>query len=58
MAKLSKHELREAILGDESLSDDVKGQLLDLLKTPTFGLVWEEKTEDVIERFRDELPIL
>lgn len=58
MAKLSKHELREAILGDESLSDDVKGQLLDLLKTPTFGLVWEEKTEDVIERLRDELPIL
>ena len=48
MAKLSKHELREAILGDESLSEDVKGQLLDLLKTPTFGLVWEEKTEDVI----------
>ncbi len=58
MAKLSKQELREAILGDESLSDDVKGQLLDLLKTPTFGLVWEEKTEDVIERLRDELPIL
>ena len=58
MAKLSKHELREAILGDESLSEDVKGQLLDLLKTPTFGLVWEEKTEDVIERLRDELPIL
>lgn len=58
MAKLSKHELREAILGDNSLSEDVKGQLLDLLKTPTFGLVWEEKTEDVIERLRDELPIL
>ncbi len=58
MAKLSKHELREAILGDNSLSEDVKGQLLDLLKTPTFGLVWEKKTEDVIERLRDELPIL
>lgn len=58
MAKLSKQELREVILADESLSSEVKGQLLDLLKTPTFGLVWEEKTEDVIERLREELPVL
>lgn len=46
------------ILADESLNEDVKGQLLSLLKTPTFGLVWEEKTEDVVERLREELPIL
>lgn len=58
MAKLSRTELRDVVLNDESLSADVKRQLLDLIKTPSFGLVWEEKTEDVIERLRDELPIL
>ena len=58
MEKLSRTELRDAVLNDESLSDEVKRQLLDLIKTPSFGLVWEEKTEDVIERLKDELPVL
>ena len=58
MAKLSRTELRDAVLEDKSLSEEVKRQLLDLIKTPTFGLVWEEKTEDVIENLRTELPVL
>lgn len=58
MEKLSRTELRDAVLNDESLSEEVKKQLLDLIKTPSFGLVWEEKTEDVIENLREELPVL
>lgn len=43
----------------ESLSDDERSALLDLLRThKKYGLVWEDKPEDVEERLRDELPVL
>ncbi len=41
------------------LSDDERSRLIGLLRShKKYGLVWEDKPEDVEERLRDELPIL
>lgn len=41
------------------LTDKERSALLGLLReNKTYGLVWEDKPEDVEERLRDELPIL
>ena len=43
----------------EGLTDKERSDLLKLLReNKTYGLVWEDKPEDVEERLRDELPIL
>lgn len=43
----------------EGLTDKERSTLLGLLReNKTYGLVWEDKPEDVEERLRDELPIL
>lgn len=43
----------------EGLTDKERSDLLGLLReNKTYGLVWEDKPEDVEERLRDELPIL
>ena len=43
----------------EGLTDKERSALLGLLReNKTYGLVWEDKPEDVEERLRDELPIL
>ena len=43
----------------EGLTDKERSVLLGLLReNKTYGLVWEDKPEDVEERLRDELPIL
>lgn len=43
----------------EGLTDNERSALLGLLReNKTYGLVWEDKPEDVEERLRDELPIL
>lgn len=43
----------------EGLTDKERSALLGLLQEDkTYGLVWEDKPEDVEERLRDELPIL
>lgn len=43
----------------EGLTDNERSALLGLLReNKTYGLVWENKPEDVEERLRDELPIL
>ena len=43
----------------EGLTDKDRSALLGLLReNKTYGLVWEDKPEDVEERLRDELPIL
>lgn len=40
------------------LTDDERSALLGLLRTSkTYGLVWEDKPEDVEERLRNELPV-
>ena len=43
----------------EGLTDKERSALLGLLReNKTYGLVWEDKPEDVEEHLRDELPIL
>ena len=43
----------------EGLTDKERSDLLGLLQeNKTYGLVWEDKPEDVEERLREELPIL
>ena len=43
----------------DGLTDNERSALLELLReNKTYGLVWENKPEDVEERLRNELPIL
>lgn len=43
----------------EGLTDEEKSNLIGLLRQhKKYGLVWEDKPEDVEERLRDELPVL
>lgn len=56
---INKQELIGKIHGIEGLSNEEKSALIELLKThKKYGLVWEDKPEDVEERLREELPIL
>lgn len=56
---MDKHALRQKILQLEGLTNEEKSALLELLqKQKKYGLVWEEKPEEVEERMRDSLPIL
>ena len=56
---INKQELIGKIHGIEGLSNEEKSALIELLKThKKYGLVWEDKPENVEERLRDELPIL
>ena len=52
-------ELIEKIKWLEGITNDERAALLQLLnQTKTYGLVWEEKQEDVEVRLQKELPIL
>ena len=56
---VNKQELIGKIHGIEGLSNDEKSALIELLKThKKYGLVWEDKPENVEERLREELPVL
>lgn len=56
---MDKHALRQKILQLEGLTNEEKSALVELLqKQKRYGLVWEEKPEEVEERLRDSLPIL
>lgn len=56
---INKQELIGKIHGIEGLSNDEKSALIELLKThKKYGLVWEDKPENVEERLREELPVL
>ena len=56
---IDKQELIRKVQQLEGLSRDEKSALLGLLRShKKYGLVWEDKPEDVEERLRDELPIL
>ena len=49
----------ERVMSLEGLTNDERSALLELLRTEkAYGLVWENKPEDVEERLRDELPVL
>lgn len=50
--------MRQRIQTLEGLTDDERAALLELAATKRYGLVWEERVEDVEERLREELPVL
>ncbi|MGN0385194.1 MAG: site-specific DNA-methyltransferase, partial [Lachnospiraceae bacterium] len=55
---MDKTALRKKILTLEGLTNEEKSALLELLnKQKKYGLVWEEKPEDVEKRLRDSLPV-
>lgn len=55
---MNKKELVEKINSLDALTTEEKSALIDLLKQKKYGLVWENKPEDVEERLRVELPVL
>ena len=56
---INKQELIGKIHGIEGLSNEEKSALIELLRThKKYGLVWEDKPENVEERLREELPVL
>ena len=56
---MNKTELARKIQVLDGLSDDEKSALLGLIRShKKYGLVWEDKPEDVEERLRNELPVL
>lgn len=55
---MNKKELVEKINSLDALTVEEKSALIDLLKQKKYGLVWENKPEDVEERLRAELPVL
>ena len=55
----NKTELIQKIHSIDALSNEEKSALIELLRSyKKYGLVWEEKPEDVEERLRTELPVL
>ena len=56
---MDKTALKHKIQTLEGLTNEEKSALLELLnKEKKYGLVWENKPEDVEERLRDHLPVL
>lgn len=56
---MNKTELARKIQTLEGLSNDEKTALLELIRGhKKYGLVWEEKPEDIEEQLREELPVL
>ncbi len=56
---MNKTELARKIQALEGLDNEEKTALLDLLRrNKKYGLVWEDKPEDIEDRLRDELPVL
>ena len=54
-----KEQLRQRIKSLDMLTNEERSQLLELLaENKPYGLVWEDKPEDVEERLREELPVL
>ena len=59
MSKIDKTELIKKLRDLEGLTDEEKSNLIGLLRQhKKYGLVWEDKPEDVEERLREELPVL
>lgn len=57
--RIDKAELISKLQTLEGLTVDERSSLIGLLREhKKYGLVWEDKPEDVEERLRDELPIL
>ena len=58
MKSTIKSQLRRRIKGLEGLTNEERSQLLELLETKTYGLVWENKPENVEEKLKEKLPVL
>lgn len=59
MKAIDRIKLIDRIKSLDGLTDDERAALLGLLREhKTYGLVWEDKPEDVEERLRNELPVL
>jgi hypothetical protein len=56
---MNKHQLISTLKNLDALDKDQKSYLIDLLNTKKkYGLVWEDKPEDVEELLRQHLPVL
>ncbi len=54
-----KAELIRKIQTLAGITDDERAALLGLLRTgKSYGLVWEDKPEDIEETLREQLPVL
>lgn len=59
MKSTDRQKLIDRVKTIDGLTDDERSALLGLLhETKTYGLVWEDKPEEVEERLRTELPVL
>ena len=56
---MDKSKLIEKVKGLDGLTNEEKSDLLTLLRGhKKYGIVWEEKTEEVVERLCNELPFI
>ncbi len=56
---MNKYELAKKITALEGLTNEEKSALVELLRTQKkYGLVWEDKPEEIEARLADELPVL
>ena len=56
---MNKTELARKIQAIDGLSNEEKSALLELIRGhKKYGLVWEDKPEDIEERLREDLPVL
>lgn len=56
---MNKHELAKKITELEGLTNEEKSELLKLLHSQKkYGLVWEDKPEDIEKQLEKELPVL
>ena len=56
---MNKNELAKKINELEGLTNEEKSELLKLLRSQKkYGLVWEDKPEEIEARLQDELPVL
>lgn len=56
---MNKTELARKIQTLEGLSNEEKTALLELIRGhKKYGLVWEDKPEDIEEQLREDLPVL
>ena len=56
---MNKYELAKKISGLDGLTNEEKSELLKLLRSQKkYGLVWEDKPEEIEARLEDEMPVL
>lgn len=55
---MNKHELANKIKELKCLTNEEKSELLQLLRTKKYGLVWEDKLENVEQKLVGNIPVL